>query len=349
MASEKGTPAEAPLHAVSAEFITGDALLASVLALKGRGLGRLDAHSPVPIQGMSRALDLDASSMSGFAVGAVTLGFLASMGMCIYATAADYVFNIGGRPLISWPAFVVPSVSFSLMMGALVVYVAMLFLNRLPRLNHPSFNIPDFQRVTQDRYFLTVEAGRASPRSRGRRSGAARSWPPRPSRSRGCRGEGVASSSRPAARQSRAAAAARRLRPRRYGGAGQVAELGREPVFPRQILHAPAGPRHGGARRTRSAGRPARRDHGGAGGAGPRAFRYLLLAVSRAVGRRQGDDRAARLSRRRHPCRCRGSNRPRRATSTTSSPTATASCIATPTAYPRPTAGPSSPIFGRCS
>ena len=159
MASEKGRPAEAPLHAVSAEFTSGDALLASVLALKGRGLGRLDAHSPIPIQGMSRALELDASSMSGLAVGAVTLGFLASMGMCIYATAADYVFNIGGRPLISWPAFVVPSVSFSLMMGALVVYFSMLFLNRLPRLNHPSFNIPDFHRVTQDRYFLTVEAG----------------------------------------------------------------------------------------------------------------------------------------------------------------------------------------------
>ncbi len=52
----------------------------------------------------------------------------------------------------------VPSVSFSLMLGALVVYIAMLFLNRLPRLNHPSFNIPDFQRVTQDRFFLTVEA-----------------------------------------------------------------------------------------------------------------------------------------------------------------------------------------------
>ncbi len=158
MVSEKGTSAEAPLHAVSAEFSTGDALLASVLALKGRGLGRLDAHSPIPIQGMSRALDLDASAMSGFAVGAVALGFAASMGMCVYATASDYVFNIGGRPLISWPAFVVPSVSFSLMLGALVVYIAMLFLNRLPRLNHPSFNIPDFQRVTQDRFFLTVEA-----------------------------------------------------------------------------------------------------------------------------------------------------------------------------------------------
>ena len=96
------------------------------------------------------------------AVGAVILGFAAMMAMCIYATAVDYVFNIGGRPLVSWPAFVVPSVSFSLMAGAVVVYLSMLFLNRLPRLNHPAFNIPDFTRVTQDRYFLTVEEDRAT-------------------------------------------------------------------------------------------------------------------------------------------------------------------------------------------
>lgn len=159
MAAE-GKVGDAPIHAVAAEFDSADALLAGVHALRGRGLGRLDALSPVPIAGMGEALDLASSSMSLIAIGAVLVGFAGMMGMCIYATAADYVFNIGGRPLVSWPAFVVPSVSFSLMTGAVATYLSMLFLNRLPRLNHPAFNIPDFTRVTQDRYFLTVsEAG----------------------------------------------------------------------------------------------------------------------------------------------------------------------------------------------
>ena len=163
MAAAEGKADEAPIHAVAAEFDSGDALLASVHPLRGRGLGRLDALSPVPIRGMGEALDLAPSSMSPVAIGAVLLGFAAMMGMCIYATADDYVFNIGGRPLVSWPAFVVPSVSFSLMAGAVATYLSMLFLNRLPRLNHPAFNIPDFTRVTQDRYFLTVsEAGEGS-------------------------------------------------------------------------------------------------------------------------------------------------------------------------------------------
>ncbi len=156
MPPDEDLDADAPVFAVAAEFDSGDALLAGVKALGGTDLGRLDAHSPVPIRGMGEALGLGSSSMSLIAVGSVLLGFAAMMGMCIYATTSDYVFNIGGRPLVSWPAFVVPSASFSLMTGALVVYLSMLFLNRLPRLNHPAFNIPDFTRATQDRYFLTV-------------------------------------------------------------------------------------------------------------------------------------------------------------------------------------------------
>ena len=156
----EGGPAEAPIHAVAAEFDSADALLASVLALRDRSLGQLDAHSPVPIQGMAAALRLPASSLSPISVAAVLAGFAGMMGLCIYASAYDYVFDIGGRPLVSWPAFVVPSLSFSLMAGALATYLAMLFLNRLPRLNHPAFNIPGFTRASQDRYFLTVAEGR---------------------------------------------------------------------------------------------------------------------------------------------------------------------------------------------
>lgn len=156
MTAFESLEAEAPIHAVAAEFDSGAALLASVHAMRDRGLGRLDAHSPVPVHGMAEALRLPTSSLSFVAVGAVLAGFAGMMGLCIYATAIDYVFDIGGRPRVSWPAFVVPSLSFALMTGAVATYLAMLFLNRLPRYNHPAFNIPDFTRVTQDRYVLTV-------------------------------------------------------------------------------------------------------------------------------------------------------------------------------------------------
>ena len=147
-----------PLYAISAEFASPDAVLAAAHALRPRAFGRLDIHSPLPIPGAVEALGRSHRSIPYWmGAGGVMLGFAVMMGMCIYATAFDYVFEIGGRPLVSWPSFIVPSVSFAMLGGALVIFFNWTFLCRLPLLNHPSFNIPGFLRVTQDRYFLTVE------------------------------------------------------------------------------------------------------------------------------------------------------------------------------------------------
>ena len=156
--AEVRTEAEAPLWGVSAEFATPEAMVAAVAALRDRDLGRLDTYTPVPIPGAMAALRLLKEPIQPFALGGIFLGGVLMMAMCAWATTSDYVFNIGGRPLFSWPYFVIPSVSFAVLIGVLAVMLAMLVLNRLPRLNHPAFNIPHFGRATQDRFFLVVEA-----------------------------------------------------------------------------------------------------------------------------------------------------------------------------------------------
>lgn len=160
-AKDRATPGEAPIHGVSAEFGSPDAVLAAAHALRPLGFGRLEIYSPVPVPGAVGAIGRQATAIPYvMAVGGAVVGFAAMMGMCVYATAYDYVFDIGGRPLVSWPAFVVPSVSFAMLVSALVVFFNMTFLNRLPLLNHPAFNTPNFVRATQDRFFLLVyEAG----------------------------------------------------------------------------------------------------------------------------------------------------------------------------------------------
>jgi hypothetical protein len=154
-----GTVETAPLWGIGAEFASSEAALAGARAMRDRKFGRLDILSPVPLAGAADVLDLPTRVINPFALAAVLLGGAAMMGLCLYATGFDYVFNIGGRPRFSWPAFVIPSFSFAMMAGAVIALLMMLFENRLPRLNHPTFNIPAFSRVSQDRYFLLVEAG----------------------------------------------------------------------------------------------------------------------------------------------------------------------------------------------
>ncbi len=149
---------DAPLFGVSAEFATPDALLAAVRALQDHRLGRLDAFTPVPVQGLAEALGFHPETVRPFAVLGVIGGFAAFMAMCAYETGAAYRLNIGGRPNLSWPSYIVPSLSFALMVAAALVVLAMVVLNRLPRLNHPAFNIPGFTRASQDRFYLAVEA-----------------------------------------------------------------------------------------------------------------------------------------------------------------------------------------------
>ena len=156
MAEDRGGPA--PLWGVSAEFETADGMVAALDALHGQGLGRLDGFSPVPVPAAAQALRMPRRSLRPLALLGMLAGGAAMFGMCTYATVWSYRFNIGGRPLFSWQSFVVPSFSFAMMTGTLAAVGALLVLSRLPRLNHPAFNIPGFTRATSDRFFVAVEA-----------------------------------------------------------------------------------------------------------------------------------------------------------------------------------------------
>ncbi|WP_298955188.1 quinol:electron acceptor oxidoreductase subunit ActD [uncultured Methylobacterium sp.] len=149
---------DAPLWGISAEFDSDRSLATALHALGRRDVGaRLDAYGPVPMPETARALDLPASHIPLIGLGAAVAAGAGFMGLCLYASGIDYVFDVGGRPRFSWPAFLVPSASLAMLGGTLAVLATLLVASRLPRLNHPAFNIPDFPRASSDRFFLAVE------------------------------------------------------------------------------------------------------------------------------------------------------------------------------------------------
>ena len=148
---------DAPLWGVAGEFATASGMRAAARALHRRqdeGL-RVDAYGPMPDEAAAAGLGMR-SSHAGWVWGAGTAGGAAMFAMCVYATAYDYVFDIGGRPLVSWPAFLVPSASFGCLCAGVAAVATMLIQNRFPRLNHPAFNIPGIGRATQDRFFVVA-------------------------------------------------------------------------------------------------------------------------------------------------------------------------------------------------
>jgi hypothetical protein len=72
----------------------------------------------------------------------------------------DYALNTGGRPLNSWPVFLLVPFEVGMLTAALSGFAAFLWNCGLPCLHHPVFDTAQFERATQDRFFLlAVQTG----------------------------------------------------------------------------------------------------------------------------------------------------------------------------------------------
>jgi hypothetical protein len=75
----------------------------------------------------------------------------------VYLTG--YPLNIGGRPLVSLPSFIVPAFETTILFAALTAVIGTLALCGFPQPYHPVFNVKRFrERGSTDGLFLCVEA-----------------------------------------------------------------------------------------------------------------------------------------------------------------------------------------------
>ena len=147
-----------PIYGVMAEFDNPTALVASARRAREEGYRKLDAYSPFPIEELSDALHLHHNKLPLIVlIGGIT-GLLVGYLMQYYVTVIYFPINIGGRPLHSWPAYIVITFEMTILFSALAAVFGLLGLCGLPMPYHPVFNVPRFALASRNRFFLCIEA-----------------------------------------------------------------------------------------------------------------------------------------------------------------------------------------------
>ena len=163
------TTPSTPTYGLMAEFKGPEALLDGARRTHEAGYRRIDAFSPIPVHGLAEAMGhRDRRVQTAVLIGGL-VGMMAGYSLSYVTSAVEvpwlpamfsgYALNIGGRPLHSWPSFIIPTFETTILFAGITSLVSMLIFNGLPRPYHPVFNVARFrEHASTDAFFLCIEA-----------------------------------------------------------------------------------------------------------------------------------------------------------------------------------------------
>ena len=137
------------------------AIRTTLVAAMGKCRARyaeVDAYAPYAVEGLAEAVGFRSNRVPLVTLLGGIAGACGIYALQWYSAVIDYPINSGGRPLDSWPVFIIPTFELAVLGAAIAGFVGMLVLNGLPRLHHPIFNAPDFDLASRNRFFVSVRA-----------------------------------------------------------------------------------------------------------------------------------------------------------------------------------------------
>ena len=114
---------KADIYGVMAEFDNPTALVNATRAVRDRGYRKLDAYTPFPIEELNDVLHLHKNKLPLIVLAGGILGGLTGYLLQYFVTVIYFPINVGGRPLHSWPSYIIITFELTILFGALSTVV----------------------------------------------------------------------------------------------------------------------------------------------------------------------------------------------------------------------------------
>ena len=153
----RGGPATQPFALVG-YFDTPAELYHACEELRDAGYKHFDAHTPFAVHGLENAMGLPPSKLPWVVLTGGISGLLGGIALAYYTQAIAYEHVIGGKEAFSYQAFVPIFFECTVLFSAFAAFFGLWAMNKQPEYFHPVMQHPRFDRATDDKFFISVEA-----------------------------------------------------------------------------------------------------------------------------------------------------------------------------------------------
>ncbi|RPJ69706.1 MAG: DUF3341 domain-containing protein [Alphaproteobacteria bacterium] len=121
---------------MNSRFVVGtfddeEKLMAAAISLKNEGVKIYDIYTPFPVHGLDEILDISRSRLPFVTFASGLIGLTIAAAFQIWTSAFAWPINVGGKPMLSIPAFVPIAFEIMILLGALTTVAAFLFKSNL--------------------------------------------------------------------------------------------------------------------------------------------------------------------------------------------------------------------------
>lgn len=114
----------------------------------------LQVFTPIPDDALMDKLEIKSPWIKRAAITGALVGFTTGFVLQYYTNVYSYTHNIGGRPLNSWPAFMLVSFELGILFSALSILGTFFFQNKLPRFDREVFAVESYNQNRHEHFFI---------------------------------------------------------------------------------------------------------------------------------------------------------------------------------------------------